>query len=511
MSDYPLPPQDTSNYSDMMAYADKLEKYLSDFHQAILTSIAGMGSSVTFAELHTYRNLSDSLIATLRRFNKIAVASRVIGERLDLAERALNWHPVFAIQVVTTDTGGSVEPLRVDTDSDRSRLRRVLEQGSRKLPIRNEMDHWICRSAFDVLRKLAVDDSERRQLDLAIINTLVHGASIISESNPDLAVAWLEEAAVLARDRLGDSERSGELLQMAHTARIQLGPGLPNAASIKTELEKILMRGLQRQHAQRFLPPIDELIAYHSAPTDANDTKLYRLLSDSRLVVDIHEVERRKARFANDGLVSYIQSSRRDSHDNFRGWEEPEEGLRFLEQHVIELVHAIGEIWITLEKQDQLGELEIISYLQRSMPQFNWSLIRHGVQRHFAGDYISSIHILTPQLESLIVQVADLNGIATIRLDDQKRQEISPLPSLLGPSKTDVKDLLSEGLFWFARIFLVESRCRFNVRNKVAHGLITTEECNATISATLIFLIAKTASCLSLTTNNLEKRSGDTE
>ncbi len=238
-----------------MAYAAKLAIFLSGSHQKILTSIGGTGPCVTDAELHQYRNLSDTLIATLRSFNKAEAVSRAISERLDLAERALNWHSAFAIQVVTTDTGGSVEPLRVDTDSDRSRLRRVLEQGSRQLPIQNEMDHWICRSAFDVLRKLAVDDAERRQLDLAIINTLVHGASVISESNPDLAVAWLEEAAVLARDRLGDSERSGELLQMAQTARTKLGPGLPNAASIKPELEKILMRGLQRQHTCTAISP----------------------------------------------------------------------------------------------------------------------------------------------------------------------------------------------------------------------------------------------------------------
>ncbi len=200
------------------------------------------------------------------------------------------------------------------------------------------------------------------------------------------------------------------------------------------------------------------------------------------------------AQFANNGLVSYLQSSHRDSRDNFRGWENPGEGLRFLEQHVFELVHAIGEIWTTLEKQDQLGELEIISYLQRSIPQFDWSLTRIGFQRHFAGDYISSIHILAPQLESLIVQKAELKGIAVIRLDDQKRQEISPLPSLLAPGKTDVKILLSEGVFWFARLFLVESRSSFNIRNKVAHGLITPEECNATVSANLAFLVAKIAS-----------------
>ena len=510
MSDYPLPPQNTANYSDMMAYADNLEKYLSDLHQKILTSIAGTGSSVTDSELHAYRNLSDTLIATLRKFNKVEAASWVVGERLDLAERALSWHPAFAIQVVTTDTGDRVEPLQVDNDSDRSRLRRVLEQGSRQLPIQNEMGHWICLNAFDVLRKPAEDDAERRQLDLAIINTLVHGTSVISESNSDLAVAWLEEAAVLARDRLGDSERSSELLQMARAARTQLGPGLPNAASIKNELEKILMRGLQRQHVQRFLPPIKELIAYHSVPTGTHDTKLDRLLSDGRLVVDFNEIERRKARFANDGLVSYIQSSRRDSHDNFRGWEDPEEGLRFLEQHVFELVHAIGEIWTTLEKQGQLEELEIITYLQHSVPKFDWSLIRHGVQRHFEGDYISSIHILAPQLETLIVQMAELNGIVTNRLDDQKRQEISPLTSLLAPSKTDVKDLLSEGVFWFARLFLVESRCDFNIRNKVAHGFITSRECNATNSATLVFLIAKIAGRALSTDNNFEMRSGDT-
>ncbi len=493
MSDYPLPPQDTANYTDMMVYADNLGKYLSDLHRNILTSISGTRPGVTDEELHRYRNLSDTLIVTLLRFNKVEAASRAIGERLDLAERALNWHPAFAIQVVTIDTGSSVEPLQVDTDSDRARLRRILEQGSQKLPIQNELDHWICRNAFDLRRKLASDDVERRQLDLAIINTLVHGASVILESNPDLTVARLEEAAGLAKDRLGDAKRSGELLKMARTARIQLGPGLPNAASIKFELEQILIRAIQRQHAQRFLPSLRKLIAYHSAPTSVDDTILNRLLRDNRLVVDINEIEQRKARFSNDGLVSYLQTSHRDNQDNLRGSEDPREGLRFLEQHVIEIVHAIGEIWTTFEKQDQLKELEIISYLQYSIPQFDLSLTRHGIQQHFVGDYISSIHILVPQLESLIVQVAEQNGIVTIRLDDQKREEISPLPSLLAPRRTDVMDLLSEGVFWFARIFLVESRCRFNLRNKVAHGLISPKECNATISATLVFLIAKIA------------------
>ena len=476
MSDYPFPPQDTANYSDMMAYAGKLEKFLSGLHQRILTSISGTGPGATDAELHKYRNLSDTLIATLRRFNKSELVSHAISERLDLAERALNWHPTFAVQVVTTDTGSSIEPLQVDTDSDRSRLRRILEQGSQRLPIQNDIDHWICRMAFEVLRQLASDDVERRQLDLALINTLVHGASVIAEGNPDLTVAWLEEAAGLAKDRLGDAERSGELLQMARTARAKIGPGLPNAASIKSELEQILMHGLQQQHAQRFLPPVEELVAYHSAPTSANDTALHRLLRDGRLVVDIHEIERRKAKFANNELVSYLQSSRRDSRDNFRGWEDPREGLRFLEQHVFESVHAIGAIWTALEKQDQLGEPEIISYLQRSIPQYDWSLTRHGIQRHFAGDYISSIHILAPQLESLVAHMAELKGIVVIRLDDQKRQEISPLPSLLASGETGVKDLLSEGVFWLARIFLVESRSGFNIRNKVAHGLITPEE-----------------------------------
>lgn len=510
MSDYPLPPQNTNDYPAMMAYADKLEKFLSGLHQRILTSIGGTGPGVTDPELNQYRNLSDTLIATLRRFNKAEAVSRAISERLDLAERALNWHSPFSIQVVTTDTDGSVEPLRVDTDSDRSRLRRILEQGSQQLPIQNELDHWICRNAFEVRRKLASDDLERRQLDLALINTLIHGASVIAEGNPDLTVAWLEEAAGLARDRLGDAKRSGELLQMARTARAQLGPGLPNAASIKSELEKVLIRGLQRQHAQRFLPPVEELIAYHSDPISANDTVLDRLMRDSRLVVDIHEIERRKAQFANNGLVSYLPSSRRDHRDNFRGWEDPEEGLRFLEQHVFESVHAIGAIWTTLEKQDQLGELEIISYLQRSIPQYDWSLTRTGIQRHFAGDYISSIHILAPQLESLIVQMAELKGIVIIRLDDQKRHEIPPLPSLLAPGETGVKDLLSEGVFWLARIFLVESRSSFNIRNKVAHGLITPEECNATVSANLAFLVARIAGRPLSTANNIEKQPGAT-
>lgn len=510
MSDYPLPPQDSTNYSAMMAYADNLEKFLSALHQRILTSIDGRGVSVTDEELHEYRNLSDTLITTLRRFNKTEEVSRVISERIDLAERALNWHPAFAIQVVTADKGDRIEPLSVDTNSDRARLLQVLEKGSKQLPIQNEMDHWICRIAFEVWRQLVSEDFERRQLDLALINTLVHGATNIGESNPDLAVAWLEEAAELARDRLGDTKRSGELLQMARAARTQLGQGLPNATSIKSELEQVLMRGLQRQHAQRFLPPVDELIEYHSVPVTADDTVLDRLLRDNRLVVDIDEIERRKARFANNGLVSYIQNSRRDSRDNFRGWEEPNEGLRFLEQHVFELVHAIGVIWTTLEKQDRLGESGMISYLNNTIPQFDLSLTINGIRRHYAGDYISSVHILAPQLESLIAQMAHQKGIVAIRLDDQKRQEVPPLPRLLAPSETGVKDLLSEGVFWLARIFLVESRSSFNIRNKVAHGLITPEECNEINSANLVFLVAKIAGRSVPTANKIETQSSTT-
>src|SRR5258706_459659 len=165
MSDYPLPPQDTANYSAMMAYAGNLEKFLSALHQRILTSIGGMEPGVTDAELHKYRNLSDTRIATLRRFNKSELVSHAISERLDLAEQALSWRPAFAIQVVTTDIDSRIVPLRVATNSDRSRLRRILEQASQQLPVRNEMDLWICRNAFEVQRQLASDDVERRQLD----------------------------------------------------------------------------------------------------------------------------------------------------------------------------------------------------------------------------------------------------------------------------------------------------------------------------------------------------------
>jgi hypothetical protein len=42
----------------MMVYADKLEKYLFDLHQIILTSIAGTSTCETDAELHTLPSIS---------------------------------------------------------------------------------------------------------------------------------------------------------------------------------------------------------------------------------------------------------------------------------------------------------------------------------------------------------------------------------------------------------------------------------------------------------------------
>jgi hypothetical protein len=63
----------------------------------LLSIGGGTELGVTDAELHLYRNLSDTLIATLRRFNKAQTISRAISERLDLAERALHRYVVACV------------------------------------------------------------------------------------------------------------------------------------------------------------------------------------------------------------------------------------------------------------------------------------------------------------------------------------------------------------------------------------------------------------------------------
>jgi hypothetical protein len=110
----------------------------------------------------------------------------------------------------------------------------------------------------------------------------------------------------------------------------------------------------------------------------------------------------------------------------------------------------------------------------------NREIVLHGVERHFAGDYVSAIHILTPQFEALIRRAFLLAGSGeAIETIYSKAEGIEQQERTFGSflSKDEVKEALGDKLAMHFRFLFTndpgEKLLGLNLRNDVAHGLIS--------------------------------------
>ena len=89
------------------------------------------------------------------------------------------------------------------------------------------------------------------------------------------------------------------------------------------------------------------------------------------------------------------------------------------------------------------------------------------------GEYLTATHLLIPQVENSIRYLLEQRGVTVSRLDDQGIQDERPLNDLL--YCTEVVEIFGEGVAFDLQGLLVE-RYGSNLRNRVAHGLISSDE-----------------------------------
>lgn len=108
----------------------------------------------------------------------------------------------------------------------------------------------------------------------------------------------------------------------------------------------------------------------------------------------------------------------------------------------------------------------------------NLEIILVGLKHYFKKDYISAMHILVPQLESLIVNVAQRCGIDMLAIDD--RMDIATKTRALGEHHFDSPEFISLFGEDFCRQvkFALFEQLGYKLRHKVAHGEINLKECN---------------------------------
>jgi hypothetical protein len=254
--------------------------------------------------------------------------------------------------------------------------------------------------------------------------------------------------------------------------------------NIVESLEVILRKAMQEQHSERFLPPLEQLVADYELEED----KLSRLLADERLLLDKPKIEERAAKYRGKGLLGWIPSQFVDSQGNPRG--DFDADARFIVQYVAEVVEAIGTLFNTWQERGYFTESHIARLLKQIGPYYDWRIYEAGLSRHFQSDFVCATHTLVPQFENIVRTSTQVAGIDIKKFKSGVPGDVL-LNDLINPNNTEMQELLGEGLFDLIYWYLVNSSSPFGYRHKIAHGWIRPEDCNSQLSAMTIWLTLK--------------------
>lgn len=127
-----------------------------------------------------------------------------------------------------------------------------------------------------------------------------------------------------------------------------------------------------------------------------------------------------------------------------------------------------------------LNKKNLTKYLRDSkiIPERILNIIEIGIKRYFERDFISAIHILVPQFESLFLSLSEKLGIDIIALNQAKK--ISTRTKTLSEQHLDSEEFQK---VWGTDLcqhikFVFFDPLGYKLRHKVAHGEICAEECN---------------------------------
>jgi hypothetical protein len=106
-------------------------------------------------------------------------------------------------------------------------------------------------------------------------------------------------------------------------------------------------------------------------------------------------------------------------------------------------------------------------------PQAKWPILRRGLDAFLAGDSLVALHLLVPQVEDAIRELAELVGADVYRPNRQGGMDLRAMDDLLRDQRV-IDVLSSDGALYFQVLYT--DRRGFNLRNSLCHGLMRADE-----------------------------------
>jgi hypothetical protein len=165
----------------------------------------------------------------------------------------------------------------------------------------------------------------------------------------------------------------------------------------------------------------------------------------------------------------------------------------FSRANIYREMYISAQIWpamrqLSLEHIILEKDLDFIIEGNPIIPRDRTALFRKGFLAGFRYDFVTATHILVLQLENSFRVLLNNNGVITTGLSQEGIEEEFDLNRLL--EMKELKNIFGEDLIFHLK-GLLTNRFGVNLRNRVAHGLLSSEEFLSTACLYLWWLVLK--------------------
>lgn len=194
---------------------------------------------------------------------------------------------------------------------------------------------------------------------------------------------------------------------------------------------------------------------------------------------------------------------------------DPEKDPKLMELHMyqnaLEKKKVAGDIWVKnaliIIRDKFVIDKSMVEFLVKDnpiIPDGRERIFQSGLYMFLNGDYYEALHILAPQVENLFRNIAREVGGLTVTLEKDGSSMEKVLSSILSlPELVDCYD--NDILFTFRG--LLNEQAGANIRNEIAHGIISEYACSTGVClyfgvAVIKLLSLTSASCYQILKNS---------
>lgn len=401
-------------------------------------------------------------------------------------------------------------------------LRWVLELGDTLLYINHKFPDLISESVWNEVQKLADKGityyTSRESGGLHLAQDLMKLASAVSQEQENHDMAWNYRLRVgelfekESREREVAAGVTGGGLVAYHFMEealreyqqlVSIAPNTGEKQRLRTKVEaiKVEIRRLMRLAESQMKTievesemPTDQLEKIVESLLQVEPDHILRALSYyPDMVPNIAELRRHADEMAGEfvfssmmGMTTLRDGRKVDENPPMSG---SETHFRTSLQIWFQVHFAVLDyVFQRLREEGLLSSESFVAHLRtwQLLDESDVPFIRTGLERYFAQDYTSSLHVLVARIEHMLKSAFEQAGEPVVVVPNTNQIREQTLGDFL--CREDVRSALGEDMWYYFYCALVDEN-HLNLRNDVAHGWIKFHSCNRLSVQVVLFLI----------------------